>query len=150
MDTRASIPEIIDRSTDSVSAVASAGTYRAFVRALKAADLVNLIEGRGPLTVFPFTDAAFEALGGDAASTFFSDTGRLVSLLRSHIVSGLVSSAELMAAGGARLTALSGKMLRVTTRGSELFVNGARVVRADVAARNGLIHVVDAVVMPAD
>jgi uncharacterized surface protein with fasciclin (FAS1) repeats len=150
MDTDTGDNTMTDSPNDSVSAVASAGTYRAFVRALKAADLVNLLEGRGPVTVFPFTDAAFEAMGGDATRGFFSDTARLVSLLRSHIVSGLVSSAELMAAGGARLTALSGKILRVTTRGSELFVNGARVVRADVAARNGLIHVVDAVVLPAD
>lgn len=150
MDTAIDLQTAGESRTDAAARIASAGTFRSFVRALKAADLVNLVEGRGPLTVFPFTDAAFESIGGDTVRGFFTDTTRLVSLLRSHIVSGVVTSAELVAAGSARLTALSGSVLRVTTRGADLFVNGARVVRPDVHAANGVIHIVDALVMPAD
>jgi uncharacterized surface protein with fasciclin (FAS1) repeats len=140
--------QVVGSLVNSVAEVASAGSFRTFVRALKAADLVNVVEGRGPVTVFPFTDAAFQEAFGDSERALFSDRNRLSALLASHIARGTVNSADVLAAGSTHLDSVNRSPLDLTARGGELFVNGVRVVRPDVPAANGVIHVIDAVLVP--
>ena len=123
------------------------GIHTALVAALAQADLVSTLQGAGPFTVFAPTDAAFTAAGIDL-STFDTDAenATLVDILTYHVVSGSVASTALT--DGMTATALNGDNVTFTVNAAGVQVNDANVVTADVAASNGIIHVIDKVLMP--
>ena len=123
------------------------GIHTALVAALTQANLVSTLQGTGPFTVFAPTDAAFTAAGIDLSS-FDTDAenATLVDILTYHVVSGSVASTALT--DGLTATALNGDNLTFTVNAAGVQVNDANVVTADVAASNGIIHVIDKVLMP--
>ena len=123
------------------------GNHTSLVAALTQANLVGTLQGTGPFTVFAPTDAAFTAAGIDLSS-FDTDAenATLVDILTYHVVSGSVASTAL--SDGLTATALNGDDVTFTVNAAGVQVNDANVVTADVAASNGIIHVIDKVLMP--
>jgi len=127
---------------------ARAGTFKTLLAAAKAAGLVGALSGDAPLTVFAPSDAAFAALPEGTVADLLKPENkeRLRALLSYHVVSGRVALADLVAEG--RATTLNGQRIQVGIEGGALRVSGATIQSADLACSNGLIHVVDAVLLP--
>jgi uncharacterized surface protein with fasciclin (FAS1) repeats len=132
---------------DIVDVAAGAGTFNTLVAAVKAADLVGALKGDGPLTVFAPTDDAFAALPAGTVENLLKpeNKAKLQAVLLYHVVSGKVMSTDL--SGTANVETLQGATIEVIAADG-VTVNGANVVAADVAASNGVIHVIDAVLLP--
>jgi uncharacterized surface protein with fasciclin (FAS1) repeats len=133
---------------DVVDTAVAAGSFKTLAKALQAADLVETLKGAGPFTVFAPTDEAFAKLPAGTVENLLKpeNKAKLKRILTYHVVAGKV-----MAADAAKLTsakAVSGDALTIAAQGGTVMVDKARVVKADVAASNGVIHVIDAVVLP--
>ena len=124
------------------------GSFKTLVTALKAADLVGALQGKGPFTVFAPTDAAFAKLPAGTIEALLKDPVKLGAILKYHVLSGQVMAADVIKGNGAKPATLNGAALDITVKGGKVYVNGAQVTMADVAASNGVIHVIDAVVLP--
>ncbi len=131
-----------------VSAAILSGSLRTFVGALKSADLVNTLEGREPFTVFAPTDAAFASLSDGQLASLMSDRGRLVEVITHHLVPGTLLASELLKRGSTAATTVKGDTLRIVARGGKVLVSGAEVLEADIRGSNGVIHVIDRVLVP--
>jgi len=139
---------LLPSSKDIVATAVEAGEFQTLAAALKAAGLVEALQGEGPFTVFAPTDAAFAALPAGTLESLLrpENKQKLVAILKLHVVPGRVFSDA--AAKGATVEALSGGELRTRGEGGKVLVNGARVVSADLDASNGVIHVIDSVLLP--
>lgn len=124
------------------------GNFTTLVTALKAAGLVETLQGPGPFTVFAPTDAAFAKLPDGAVAELLDDKTQLTSVLTYHVVSGRVMAGDIVKANGATPVTVNGQEVEVVVREGKVFVNGAQVVSADIVASNGVIHVIDGVLMP--
>lgn len=124
------------------------GSFKTLVTALQAADLVGALSGKGPFTVFAPTDAAFAKLPAGTLDALLKDPKKLASILTYHVVSGNVMAADVIKGNGAKPATLNGAVLDITVKGGKVYVNGAQVTTADVVGSNGVIHVIDAVVLP--
>ena len=122
------------------------GRFETLVAALGAADLVEALSGEGPLTVFAPTDDAFAALPEGTVEALLEDIPALTDILLYHVVSGDVKAADIVTLESAKT--LQGASLSITVEGDVVRINGAQVVIADIAASNGTIHVIDAVLLP--
>ena len=131
---------------DIVETAIDAGSFETLVTAVDAAGLVETLKGEGPYTVFAPTDEAFGALPEGTVEGLLEDTETLTSILTYHVVPAEVPSSEL---AGQTVTArtVNGEKLTIDGRDG-VSVNGANVVQADVEASNGIIHVIDSVLMP--
>lgn len=129
---------------DIVDTALAAGNFKTLSAALKAADLVPTLKGKGPFTVFAPTDAAFAKIPKSDLDALLKDKARLQAVLTYHVVSGKVMSTELKPGN---VKTVQGSNLMVSTVGGAM-VNDAKVVAADVAADNGVIHAIDTVLMP--
>lgn len=125
-----------------------AGNFNTLVAALKAADLVETLQGPGPFTVFAPTDAAFAKLPAGTVEALLADKARLSSILTYHVVPGKVMANQIVEMNGAQPATVNGKMVDVVVRDGKVYVNGAQVTTADVPASNGVIHVIDTVLLP--
>ncbi len=125
-----------------------AGTFKTLVAALQAAGLVETLQGKGPFTVFAPSDAAFAKLPPGTVEALLADRDKLAAILTYHVVPGKVMAADIVKANGARPATVNGQMVDVVVRDGRVYVNGAQVVTADVAASNGVIHVIDTVLLP--
>lgn len=125
-----------------------AGNFSTLVAALKAAGLVETLQGAGPFTVFAPTDAAFAKLPAGTVDALLADREKLTAILTYHVVSGKVMAGDILKSNGARPATVNGQPLDVVVRGGKVYVNGAEVVGADVGASNGVIHVIDTVLLP--
>lgn len=125
----------------------SAESAKTLSAAVKAAGLVATLEGAGPFTVFAPTDAAFAAIQKDVDNLLKPENkAKLAKILTFHVVSG-----KHMAAGlkdGAELTTVEGEKLKVSVKGDKVMVGKAHVTKADVSASNGVVHMIDEVLMP--
>ena len=132
---------------DIVDTAVSAGDFETLVAAAKAADLVDTLKGDGPFTVFAPTDEAFAALPEGTVENLLKPENKdqLASILTYHVVPGKVMSGDL-SNNMAATTAQGGDLTIMTEDG--VTVNGANVVSADIEATNGVIHVIDAVIIP--
>lgn len=128
--------------------VAQEAEFNTLVTALQAAGLVETLQGEGPFTVFAPTDAAFAALPEGTVESLLQPENRdqLVGILTYHVVPGRVTAAE--AATLDQATTVQGGVLDISTEGSAVFINGARVTTPNVEATNGIIHVIDEVLLP--
>jgi uncharacterized surface protein with fasciclin (FAS1) repeats len=133
---------------DVVAVAIGAGSFKTLVAALKAADLVGALQAKGPFTVFAPTDAAFAALPAGTLDDLLKpeNKAKLQSILTYHVVPGKVMSSDLK--GTVNAKTLQGQTVTIIAAASGVTVNGAKVVTADVAASNGVIHVIDAVILP--
>jgi uncharacterized surface protein with fasciclin (FAS1) repeats len=134
-------------SMDIVDTAVGAGTFNTLVAAVQAAGLEETLRGEGPFTVFAPTDDAFAALPeGTVESLLMAENlDQLVAILTYHVVPGAVMSGDL--SDGMMATTVQGSDITIGTMGG-VTVNGANVVTADIEASNGVIHVIDAVIMP--
>jgi uncharacterized surface protein with fasciclin (FAS1) repeats len=135
-------------SMDIVDTAVSAGTFETLVAAVTAAGLVDTLKGEGPFTVFAPTDEAFAALPEGTVDSLLLEENldQLVGILTYHVVAGEVLSTDL--SDGMMATTLQGTDITIGTEGG-VTVNGANVITADIATSNGVIHVIDAVLLPA-
>jgi len=137
------------RAADIVDTAVGAGQFNTLVAAVKAAGLVETLKGPGPFTVFAPTDDAFKKLPAGTVETLLKpeNKAQLVKVLTYHVVPGKVMSASL---AGKKTDAktVEGSMVDIDATGSGVMVQYAKVVKADIAADNGVIHVVDTVIMP--
>ena len=132
---------------DIVDTAVSAGNFTTLVAAVKAADLVETLKGAGPFTVFAPTDAAFEALPAGTIDDLLKpeNKAKLASILTYHVVAGKVMSTDL--SDGMTPDTVNGETITIKTEGG-VTINGTTVSTADIEADNGVIHVVDAGLMP--
>ncbi len=119
--------------------------FSTLVAALQAAELVDTLNGAGPFTVFAPTDEAFAALPEGALDALLADKEKLTAVLTLHVVAGRAEAADVV--GLDSVTTVQGKALDIDTS-EGVSVGGARVVQADVGASNGVIHVIDRVILP--
>ncbi|QPH56065.1 fasciclin domain-containing protein [Pontivivens ytuae] len=138
------------QEADIVATAEAAGTFETLLAAASAAGLVETLQGEGPFTVFAPTDAAFAALPEGTVETLLMPENRedLVQVLSNHVVPGMIMSADI-AGQETEITALGGNPLEIDATDG-VTVNTASVVQADVQASNGVIHVVDAVIIPGE
>lgn len=126
----------------------NAGTFRTFVTALRSADLVNTLEGNGPFTVFAPTDDAFVRLSEHTRASLRANRELWTALIKHHVVPGRLTSSDLLRDEPREATSLDGRPLRIVAHGDQLRVSGAELVQRDVEGSNGVIHVVDEVLLP--
>ena len=133
---------------DIVDTAVAAGDFNTLVTAVKAAELVETLKSEGPYTVFAPTDAAFAKLPeGTLASLLEPENkAKLAGILTYHVVAGKVMAADVVKMTEAKT--VNGQMLKIVTTDGKVMVNGANVVKTDIECSNGVIHVIDAVVLP--
>ena len=129
---------------DIVETAVSAGTLNTLATALKAAGLVDTLKGKGPFTVFAPTDAAFAKLPQDQLRALLADKTKLTAVLTYHVVPGVVMAKDVKAG---MVKTVQGSNINVTTMGG-VKVNDATVTAVDIVADNGVIHVIDTVILP--
>ncbi len=132
-------------SMDIVDTAVDAGSFTTLVAAVEAAGLVDTLKGEGPFTVFAPTDEAFAALPEGTVEALLADPEALAAILTYHVVPGAVMSTDL--SDGMTATTVNGQDITIGTEGG-VTVNDANVVTADIEASNGVIHVIDAVILP--
>jgi uncharacterized surface protein with fasciclin (FAS1) repeats len=132
-------------AADLVDTAVSAGQFNTLVKAVQAAGLVDTLKGKGPFTVFAPTDEAFAKLPAGTVEALLQDKQKLAQVLTYHVVPGKVTASQVKP--GAVKT-VQGQSLRVRTEGGGVMVDNARVIQTDVMASNGVIHVIDSVVLP--
>ena len=133
---------------DIVDTAVSAGQFKTLAAALKAADLVATLKGPGPFTVFAPTDEAFAKLPAGTVENLLKpeNKAKLTAILTYHVVPGAVRAEQVTKLDQAKT--VNGAMVKVTTNGGKVTINDATVVKADTAASNGIIHVIDKVILP--
>jgi uncharacterized surface protein with fasciclin (FAS1) repeats len=129
-----------------VQTAAAAGQFKTLATLLTKAGLVGTLERPGPYTVFAPTDAAFAKVPKSTVNALLADKAKLRAILLYHVVPGKVTSADVSQLSSAKTA--SGKNVRVRVAGKNVFVNNAKVTKADVTASNGVIHVVNRVLIP--
>ena len=134
-------------SKDIVAVASSAGSFNTLVAAVKAADLVETLQGCGPFTVFAPTDEAFAKLPKGTVENLLKpeNKAKLVALLTYHVVAGKVMAADVKTM---KAKTVNGQSLDVKVTDGAVTVDNAKVIKTDVAASNGVIHVLDTVVLP--
>ena len=137
-------------SKDIVDTAVAAGSFTTLARALQAAGLVDTLKGKGPFTVFAPTDEAFAKLPAGTLDELLKpeNKAKLTRILTSHVVAGKVGSAQVVKLKTAK--AVSGVTLDIKTSGGAVMVDNATVVKTDIPASNGVIHVIDTVLIPSD
>ena len=130
---------------DLVDTAVAAGSFKTLAAALQAAGLVDTLKGEGPYTVFAPTDEAFAKLPAGTVEALLSDVPRLRSVLTYHVVAGKVTSDQVVKLASAKT--LQGQQVAISTSHG-VQVGGATVLKADIQASNGVIHVIDTVLIP--
>jgi uncharacterized surface protein with fasciclin (FAS1) repeats len=133
---------------DIVDTAVAAGSFKTLTTALNAAGLVETLKGKGPFTVFAPTDEAFAKLPAGTVESLLKPENKqkLTSILTYHVVAGNVKAADVVKLSSAKT--LNGQSVSIKTLGGKVFINGATVVKADIATTNGTIHVIDTVLLP--
>jgi uncharacterized surface protein with fasciclin (FAS1) repeats len=130
---------------DIVDTAIAAGSFTTLVKAIQAAGLVDTLKGAGPFTVFAPTDEAFAKLPAGTLDALLKDTAKLTEVLTYHVVAGKVMAIDVVTLKDAKT--VQGQTIKIdTTRGVK--VDGANVVKTDIACSNGVIHVIDSVIIP--
>jgi len=133
---------------DIVDTAVAAGQFKTLAAALEAGGLVETLKGDGPFTVFAPSDAAFAKLPAGTVESLLKPENKekLVAILKYHVVSGKVMAKDVM--GLEKAKTVNGKEVKVKTKDGKVMIDDATVAKADVAASNGVIHVIDTVLMP--
>ena len=132
------------QAKDIVDTAVGAGSFKTLAAALTAAGLVDTLKGKGPFTVFAPTDEAFAKIPKADLDALLKDKAKLTSILTYHVVSGKVMAADVKAG---KVKTVQGSELTISTTNG-VKVDNANVVKTDITTDNGVIHVIDSVVMP--
>jgi uncharacterized surface protein with fasciclin (FAS1) repeats len=134
------------KAMDIVDTAVAAGSFNTLATALKAAGLVDTLKGKGPFTVFAPTDDAFKKLPAGTLEKLLADKAQLTKVLTYHVVAGKVMAADVVKLKEAKT--VEGSMVKIIVVSGGVKVNDANVVKTDVSASNGVIHVIDSVILP--
>ena len=132
------------QAKDIVDTAVAAGDFKTLAAALEKAGLVDTLKGKGPFTVFAPTDAAFAKVPKKDLEALLADKSKLAAVLTYHVIPGSVMAKDVQAG---KVKTVQGSDLTVSTSGG-VKVDGANVTKADIVADNGVIHVIDSVVLP--
>jgi uncharacterized surface protein with fasciclin (FAS1) repeats len=132
-------------SKNVVDTAIAAGNFVSFTACVKAAGLTETLAAKGPFTVFAPTDEAFKKLPSGAYDALLKDSAKLKAVLNYHVVPGYFMSRDMKSG---EVMTLQGTTLMAAVSSGDLRVNGARVTRADVVATHGVVHTIDAVILP--
>lgn len=135
------VKDIVDTAVD-------AGAFKTLAAALKAADLIETLKGKGPFTVFAPTDEAFAKLPKGTVEDLLKSENKkkLVSILTYHVVAGQVMAADVLKLKEAKT--VEGSKVKIEVKDGKVKVNDANVVTTDIVCKNGVIHIIDAVILP--
>ena len=136
------------KSKDIVDTAVAAGDFKTLAAALEAAGLIDTLKGEGPFTVFAPTDAAFAKLPAGTVESLLEpgNKDKLTALLTYHVVPGKVTASDVVKLDSAKT--VNGESVTIASTGGKVKVDGATVTAADIMASNGVIHVIDSVIMP--
>jgi uncharacterized surface protein with fasciclin (FAS1) repeats len=132
-------------AADIVDTAVSAGQFKTLVKAVQEAGLVDTLKGKGPYTVFAPTDEAFAKLPAGTLEALLKDKQKLAAILTYHVVPGKVMAAQVKTGP---VKTVQGQSLTVSAKNGAVMVDEAKVVKTDIVASNGVIHVIDSVVLP--
>jgi uncharacterized surface protein with fasciclin (FAS1) repeats len=132
------------QAKDIVDTAVAAGDFKTLATALEKAGLIETLKGKGPFTVFAPTDAAFAKVPKETLDALLADKAKLTAVLTYHVVPGKVMAKDVKAG---KVKSVQGSELTLATMGG-VTVDNAKVVKADIVADNGVIHVIDSVVLP--
>ena len=137
-----------DKEKDIVETAIAAGDFKTLATALKAADLIETLKGKGPFTVFAPTDEAFAKLPAGTLDDLLKPENKkkLAGILTYHVVSGKVMAADVVKLTKAKT--VEGKDVKIKVTGGKVSVNDAKVSKTDIVCTNGVIHVIDTVLLP--
>lgn len=137
-------------SRDIVDIAINDGRFKTLVAALKAADLVDTLKGDGPFTVFAPTDDAFKKLPQNTITDLLKPQNKktLSNILTYHVTPGKILAADIIKLNGKEIKMLNGDKAKIEVKNNEVFIDGAKVIITDIIAKNGVIHVIDTVMMP--
>lgn len=138
--------EMMPAAKDIVDIAVADGRFMTLVAAVKAADLVETLKGEGPFTVFAPTDDAFAKLPAGTVEALLENIPKLKYILLYHVVPGKIMAADVVKLK--LLETMLGKQVNIEEMGDHVMINNARVVITDIEASNGVIHVIDTVIMP--
>ena len=130
---------------DIVDTAVAAGNFKTLAKALEAAGLIETLKGAGPFTVFAPTDEAFAKLPAGTLDALLKDKAKLTAILTYHVVAGKVMAADVVKLKEAKT--VQGQSIKIDTANG-VKVDGANVVKTDIACSNGVIHVIDSVILP--
>jgi uncharacterized surface protein with fasciclin (FAS1) repeats len=135
---------------DIVDTAVAAGSFKTLAAALQAAGLVETLKGTGPFTVFAPTDAAFAKLPKGTVEDLLKpeNKAKLIAILTYHVVPGTVMAAQVVTMNGKEARTVNGRSVKIAVKGGTVTIDGAQVVTTDVKASNGVIHVIDSVILP--
>ena len=143
-----SLPAAAQGEQNIVEIAAGDDRFETLVAAVQAAGLVETLQGDGPFTVFAPTDDAFAALPAGTLEALLADTDTLTKILTYHVVSGKVMAADVVGLNGQQAGTVQGESVMVKVDGGNVMINDANVVITDIEASNGVIHVIDKVIIP--
>lgn len=138
----------VANAADIVETAVSAGNFKTLVAAVTAAGLVDTLKGKGPFTVFAPTDEAFAKLPAGTVEALLKDIPKLTSILTYHVVAGKVMAADVVTMDGKSAKTVNGAELKISTKGGVKLNGTSNVVKTDIECTNGVIHVLDAVILP--
>lgn len=138
--------QAVAQGKDIVETAVAAGSFKTLATALAEAGLIETLKGKGPFTVFAPTDEAFAKIPKADLDKLLKDKEALTKVLLYHVVSGKVMSADVVKLKSAKT--VEGSDVKITVKGKDVMVNKAKVVTVDIEASNGVIHVIDGVIMP--
>jgi uncharacterized surface protein with fasciclin (FAS1) repeats len=131
---------------DIVDTAVAAGSFNTLVTAVKAAGLVETLKGEGPFTVFAPTDDAFAKLPEGTVESLLKDKEKLSAILTYHVVAGKVMAADVVKLTSA--TTVQGQDVKIKAGSNGVMVDNAKVIKTDIETSNGVIHVIDTVILP--
>ena len=134
---------------DIIDTAVAAGNFKTLASAVTAAGLIDTLKGTGPFTVFAPTDDAFAKLPAGTLESLLKDVPKLKGILTYHVVSGKVMAADVLKMDGQTAATVNGATLKVSTSGGVKLNGEINVVKTDIECTNGVIHVIDAVLLPA-
>jgi len=133
---------------DIIDTAVAAGSFKTLAAAVTAAGLVDTLKGAGPFTVFAPTDDAFAKLPAGTVDALLKDIPKLTAILTYHVVAGKVMAADVVKLDGKSATTVQGGEVKISTAGGVKLNGTANVVKTDIECTNGVIHVLDAVILP--
>jgi uncharacterized surface protein with fasciclin (FAS1) repeats len=138
--------KVAAKQMDIVETAVAAGSFKTLVTAVQAAGLVETLKGKGPFTVFAPTDEAFAKLPAGTVEALLKDKAKLTAILTYHVVAGKVMAADAIKLTEAKT--VNGQSFKIVAGKDGVMVDNAKVVKTDIVASNGVIHVIDNVILP--
>ncbi len=133
---------------DIVDTAVAAGSFNTLAKALTEAGLIDTLKSAGPFTVFAPTDEAFAKVPKAQLEALLKDKDALTKVLTYHVVKGKVLAADVVKLNGKSVATVEGSAVKIKVASGKVMVDGATVVKTDIVCSNGVIHVIDSVIMP--